>query len=412
LCALAGCADSESDNVESSTEAASDASKSGEAKADEADKAKDDAKVETAAATKDDGKSAGDDRAKADSKAKAEAEADSYKDYPDPRGKCGLKTKFASDDACILPPEPGEGFQIHVGPSNYDDPEEVAKYIMHPGEESSECWTFHTPNDEEVYYQTSVISGRAGTHHIINTMLAEDLKDGGFAKCADGGSGSNSTVLGQLPGASKPYMPRGHVAPENKHIGRKIAARATAQADMHYYNFTDKDILREFWLNIYTVDKAQITETSALVRGMGGFSWSREPIAPGTDKVYAYECPIVGDGRILNLLGHYHAHGVRFTAKLKRADADPMKVFEMYDYRDPATFEYDSRTKNPEFSDKAAGAYSGILEVHDGDILSWECHIVNDSEVGLRYVNEVKTGEMCNLWGSTIGIEPFNCLKQ
>ena len=397
LCALAACGDSDSAPVDSGPAEDAGTETSSDAGTPESDAAK--AEVSETAKGQVTGEV-------------LDEEDDTYKDYPDPRGKCGLQTQFASDDACILPPDPSEGFQIHIGPSNYDDPEEVAKYIMKPGEESSECWTFHTPNEEEVYYQTSVISGRAGTHHIINTMLAEDLEDGGFARCADGGSGQNSTVLGQLPGASKPYMARGHVAPENKQIGRKIAARATAQADMHYYNFTDKDIIREFWMNIYTVDKAMITETSSLVRGMGGFSWSREPIAPGTNQVYGYECPIVGNGRILNLLGHYHAHGVRFTAKLKRGDADPMKVFEMYDYRDPATFEYDSRTKNPPFSEMAAGAYSGILDVSEGDILSWECHIINDSDVGLRYVNEVNTGEMCNLWGSTIGIEPFNCLKQ
>jgi len=403
LCALAACGDSENEPADSGAETTSDAGHDYEK-----DAAKPDVKAETTETAK--GETTSGSEAKADDK--ADDKEGAYKEYPDPRGKCDLKTQFASDEACILAPDPSEGFQIHIGPSNYDDAEEVAKFVMHPGEESSECWTFHTPNEEEVYYQTSVISGRAGTHHIINTMLAEDLEDGGFARCADGGSGQNSTVLGQLPGASKPFMARGQVAPENKHIGRKIAGRATAQADMHYYNFTDKDIIREMWMNIYTVDKAKITETSALVRGMGGFSWNQQPIAPGTDQVYSYECPIVGNGRILNLLGHYHAHGVRFGASLKRGDADPVKVFEMYDYRDPATFEYDSVTKNPAFSEMAAGAHTGILEVSEGDILSWECHIINDSDVGLRYVNEVKTGEMCNLWGSTIGIEPFSCLKQ
>jgi len=338
--------------------------------------------------------------------------ADTYRDYPDPRGACAINSGYPDDRACILPPSPEEGMQIHVGPSNYDDPEEVAKFIMRPGEESSECWTFHTPNDTDIYYQTAVLSGRAGTHHIINTMFDGDLKDGGFTRCADGGTGQSVTSIGSLPGASKPYMPRGHIAPENKYVGRKIPARVAAQADMHYYNFTERDIIREFWMNIYFVDASQVKEEASQIRGMGGFGWNREPIAPGTDKVYEYSCPIKGEGRILSLLGHYHAHGKRFTARLKRGDADPIKVFEMFDFMDPASFEYDSRTKNPDFSDSAAGALSGVLEVHDGDVLSWECHIVNDSNVGLRYVNEVKTGEMCNLWGASLGIEPFNCLKQ
>jgi hypothetical protein len=64
--------------------------------------------------------------------------------------------------------------QNHIGPANYDDPDEVAKFVLHPGEETAQCWTFHTPNDREVYYQTSLLSGRAGKHHIINTMLDQD----------------------------------------------------------------------------------------------------------------------------------------------------------------------------------------------------------------------------------------------
>lgn len=350
------------------------------------------------------------DTGKSDSTAEGD---DTYKTYPDPRGACKINSGYPDDHACILPPDPKEGFQIHVGPKNYEDREEVAKFILKAGEEVSACWTFHTPNDKDIYYQTSVLSGRSGTHHIINTMYSNDLPDGGFTRCADGGTGSSTTNIGPLPGASKPYMARGHVAPENKHIGRKIPARVTAQADMHYYNFTDHDIVREFWLNIYYVDESQITGEGQQIRGMGGFDWNNNPIPPGTNKVYSYECPIKGDGRILNLLGHYHAHGKRFTATIKRGGTgEPEKVFEMYDYTEPATFEYDSRTMNPEFTDSTAGAVSGMLEVRNGDVLGWECHIINDSDVGLRYVNEVKTGEMCNLWGVSYGIEPFNCLKR
>jgi hypothetical protein len=335
---------------------------------------------------------------------------DEYRDYPDPRGACDIHSGYPDDHACILPPAPDEGMQIHIGPSSYDDPDEVAKFVLHAGEEISECWTFHTPNEREVWYQTWVLSGRSGTHHVIDTMLDDDLEDGGFGPCADVGNGASSTLIGRLPGAAKPYMPRHQVAPENKHIGSKIPPRVTAQADMHYYNYTDHDLIREFWLNIYFVDPAQISGESEQIRAVGGYGWYQQPIAPGTDAVYAYECPIVGDGRIMSLLGHFHSHGRRFTASVKRGDAEPEKVFEMYDYLDPAIFEYDSRTQNPPFSDSAAGAVSGIVDVHDGDVLRWECHIVNDSDVGLRYINEVKNGEMCNLWGLSYGTQTINCM--
>jgi hypothetical protein len=254
------------------------------------------------------------------------------------------------------------------------------------------------------------MSGRAGTHHIINTMYRTEMADGGFGTCADPGTGTNGDIIDNLPGASKPYMPRGTVAPENEHIGRLVPAKTTAQADMHYYNFTDKDIIREFWMNIYYAKDEEITMEAQQIRGMGGISWSAIPIPAKSEMTYPYQCAITGEGRILSLLGHYHSHGKRFTASIKRASGTVDKVFEMYDYLDPATFEYDSVNKNPTFSETAAGAVSGMLDVHSGDLLLWECHIVNDSNVGLTYTNELKTGEMCNLWGSSLGIPALNCV--
>ena len=206
-------------------------------------------------------------------------------------------------------------------------------------------------------------------------------------------------------------MPRSKVAPEYEHVGQVLQPEVLLQADMHYYNFTDQDILREVWLNLYfPAPDTEVTEYTSVIRGFGGLSWNREPIEPGTDKVYTYECPIKGDGHILQLLGHYHEHGRQFTASIKRNGSERSeKVFEMFDFLDPAIFDYNSVTDNPDFSPNAAGAVSGILEVKDGDILQWDCHIINDDAVPLRYTNEVKTGEMCNVWGYSIGADPITC---
>jgi hypothetical protein len=326
--------------------------------------------------------------------------------YPDPRGKCTINSGYPDDNACLVAPAAEEGLQIHVGPTDYTNAAEVAKYILMPGEETSECWTFHTSNTKEVMYQTFELSGRSGTHHIINTMYNVPMTDGGFGVCADPGTGTNGNIIDNLPGASKAYMPRGIVAPENENIGRKIPPNTPSQADMHYYNFTDKPLIREFWMNIYTVDPSKVKQQADQIRGMGGVFWN---IPAHSENTYKYQATISGNGRILSLLGHYHAHGKRFTASLKRASGGAVeKVFEMYDYRDPATFEYDSVQTNPMFSDSAAGAVSGMLDVKNGDVLMWECYIVNDSDVSLTYKNEVKTGEMCNMWGSSLGITAIN----
>jgi hypothetical protein len=240
-------------------------------------------------------------------------------------------------------------------------------------------------------------------------MYRVPVTDGGFTTCLDPGTGTNGDIIDNLPGASKAYMPRGTVAPENEGLGRMIPANAASQADMHYFNFTEGDILREFWMNVYYMPKENVKETGIQIRGMGGLSWTVLPIAPGTDMVYQYTCPIDKAGRIVQLLGHYHAHGQRFTAFVTHAGGQRDKVFEMYDYKDPRTFQYDSITMNPPFSDGAAGAWTGTLNVVAGDTLDWECHIVNDSDVALTYTNEVQTGEMCNLWGMAVG-PTLNCV--
>ena len=75
----------------------------------------------------------------------------------------------------------------------------------------------------------------------------------------------------------------------------------------------------------------------------------------------------------------------------------------MYDYLEPLIFDYDTVTENPDFSENAGGAFTGVLEVKAGDTLQWECRIVNDSSATLRYTNQVNTGEMCNIWGASVG---------
>jgi hypothetical protein len=52
---------------------------------------------------------------------------------------------------------------------------------------------------------------------------------------------------------------------------------------------------------------------------------------------------------------------------------------------------------------------SGRIDVKAGDVLEWECHIINDGAVPLTYSNSVNEGEMCNIFGMSVGTE-INCL--
>jgi hypothetical protein len=317
---------------------------------------------------------------------------------PSLRGMCNLDTGWPGDDACLAPPPPDKGFQIHIGPDDYNDQAQVDVFVMQPGDESSQCYLKKLPIDRDVLYMQYELSGRPGTHHIINTLRTDDVPQG-FGACVSFAGGSNSA--GSIGGASKPHMPPIPIAPENENLGIPLMANMQAQHDMHYFNLTQEPILREFWMNVWYVDAESVTERPNRIAGLGGLSFA---IAPGTHQTFRYECPVMGDGRIIQLLGHTHKHGIRETAWIRRAGSTELQqVFEQYDYLEPQIFMYDSLTMNPMFSDSAPGAHSGLLEVMNGDALVWECEVNNTSEATLRYTNFVETGEMCNIWGMTVG---------
>lgn len=324
--------------------------------------------------------------------------------WPDPRGGCpDLNTGFPGDDACIKPPAPDEGFQIHIGPENYDDAAEVAQFVLPLGGETSQCWSYHTPNDAEVNYQGFVFSGRPGTHHVFNSMLANEVTDGGgFHVCVDSGLGNSAGRIGGLPGAGRPYVARTPVAPENEGLAGVIPPNTPAEADMHYFNATDGELLREFWLNIYYIDPSKVTDTIKGIRGMGGISWTILPIPANADQVYKYECPLTSDGRLVSIQGHFHSHGVRESAWIRRVDGTRVPIFDMFDYAEQASFQFDSVNVNPPQTGMADFGYTGILNITAGDVLEWECHVKNGM-TPLRYTNSVTEGEMCNIFGGFVG---------
>src|SRR5258708_15713395 len=60
--------------------------------------------------------------------------------------------QFAGDEYCIEPPPAGQGFQLHYGPADYDDPAEIAKYTINPGGEDNMFVPETSGNTSDVYY--------------------------------------------------------------------------------------------------------------------------------------------------------------------------------------------------------------------------------------------------------------------
>ena len=112
---------------------------------------------------------------------------------------CPVDSGFPGDNLALCPPaDEDDGFLFHYGPSNYDDPDEMAKYILEAGGEEEMCVFLRTPNTETVYVGDFHGRMRPGSHHLIVT-LADDTGDIVFdtpIPCTQSGAISDRWLVG------------------------------------------------------------------------------------------------------------------------------------------------------------------------------------------------------------------------
>jgi hypothetical protein len=205
--------------------------------------------------------------------------------------------------------------------------------------------------------------------------------------------------MGSFPGTQNLVTespPQGIPAPENEGLGRTLPPNVSICQNYHRYNTTDKPALSEIWYNIWWIDEKDITQKTSGVT----VNAPVVAIAPGEKQVITTTATTQGDGRIVTLFGHRHAHTERFAAWL-----NDKLIYDSWDWVESRVFNYDSITMNPapDPMAKTDGAVSGVLEFKKGDKVKVECHVNNTSDVTLRFANELLTGEMCILFGSTVG---------
>jgi hypothetical protein len=292
--------------------------------------------------------------------------------------ECGLHTKYAGDEYCIKPPPADKGFQYHIGPSNYDSPE--PEYILQPGEENVVSMDRVSGNTSDVYYYYRQYRMRPGSHHVILT--------------------ANGRRLGGTQNLAKDNPDNGEIPPENADVGLPLAARTNISANMHFYNFGDKPIIRELWVNFWYKDAATVKRPTTEVWSPTGVSAA----VAHSHVVVGASCPVNGDGRLLTLYGHRHLNNVRFSAWRSRGGMKDL-ILEDFDPQHPAVFEYNSLTLNPKADamSKTAGGWSGILDLKSGDTIDFECEIVNDTNKNFVGANEADDDEMCIITGDAVG---------
>jgi hypothetical protein len=293
--------------------------------------------------------------------------------------ECGLHTKYPGDEYCINPPPADKGFQFHIGPSDYDNPE--PEYVLQPGEENVVTMNGVSGNKTDVYYYYRQYRMRPGSHHVILT--------------------TNGRRIGGTQNLSKDNPDNGIIPPENADVGMPLAANSPISANMHFYNFGEKPIIRELWVNYWYKDASTVKRPATEVWSPTGV----DAAVAHSHVVVGASCSVPGDGRLLTLYGHRHMNNVRFSVWRNRGGMKDL-ILEDYDPMHPAVFEYNSLTTNPkpDAASKTAGGWSGILDLKAGDTIDFECEIVNMTDKNFHGANEADDDEMCIITGDAVGV--------
>lgn len=301
--------------------------------------------------------------------------------------ECGLDTGFPGDEYCILPPPADKGFQVHIGPEDYDNP---GIYVMEPGGESTEDFPAVAGNDSNIYFYYRQYRMRPGSHHLIVSQSG-----GGF-----GAAGGRR--LGGSQNLAKDNPDFGVTAPENEGIGMPLDAHAPLNVQLHYINTGEAPVLRETWINFWYVDPATVTQEAREMFANGGLGMN---IPAGASTVLGpYSCPITQAGRVLSIYGHRHANSPRFSAWHVRGGQREL-IYESLNWAEPMVLELNSITTNkaPDRANGVEGGFTGILELMPGDALEWECEVNNTHDFPLTFGNQTYDSEMCILIGDAIG---------
>ena len=313
-------------------------------------------------------------------------------DDPNP---CNIDSGFPGDAFCLPPPPPELGVQIHLGPSDYDDPAEVNGYLLAAGQELNVLGLADVPLEEDRYFELVQLRMRPGSHHLINRVIARYAPPGFI----EGMPCPGELRSDYFPGAqslARDDPAHGIVAPENEGLGRVLPGNSSLCSNQHAYNFGDEPLLREVWINVYFVDPAKVTqqELRIVLNADVGVT------LPGERRLATASASIVGAGRILSLYGHRHASTDRFAVW-----HNERLIYDSRDWYESAVYEFNSVTTNPPVDANGTrdGAASGPLLVRDGDQLRIQCDLHNRTDKPLVFSNEVYSGEMCILFGASVG---------
>jgi hypothetical protein len=352
-------------------------------------------------------------------------------------------TRFAGDEYCILPPPPDQGIQVGVHPqgqnwfaqvstgdmSGYDT--DAPEWVLPPGGENTVNYISGADNPEAHNYYRTYFRMRTGSHHDIITLHEAGAEREVWVENAGGEAlpglfgSSAGKLIASLGGEQRPddNTPVTLDKPkEDAGLYLVWPANPTILYNMHHFNVTDHDILKENWANLWWEDDDATTRVSWFM-GLDIDQVGSLSVAPGETKDMHYAFAINAPTRVVRVFGHRHAWTSNFSSWVEHDDGKLDLIYQSFNWADMPTYRYDSMAKNPPLNPKARsdGATTGVLMLDQGDTLHFNCHIAFTDErssavnspatpeaIGkLGFSNQAFDGEMCiefgNITGPSIG---------
>lgn len=322
-------------------------------------------------------------------------DGDAGKGNTTPSNRCGIDSGFDGDSQCVPAPLEGQGLQLHFGPSSYTDKAETDKYLIKPGEEFVSCLYLKTPNDQDVYFNQYEARLRPGSHHLRLFTLNQDLPDG-VRDCNLMDALDSRFLFGATSPTIQVPLPGQEFGADVAGLAVKLPANSQMVMEVHFYNTGQTDLLQEAWANFgFAESYDTLGDAISLIGGVG------MNVPAGQTQTIKASATVPEDMRALVLVGHYHAHTTRFAAYWTPKGGERVLVNESYDWHDPATLSYDTRTQNaaPDATARKPGGWNGPLELKKGDLIDWECVVENSTQRPLQFENQVYSAEMCNVFG-------------
>jgi hypothetical protein len=318
-----------------------------------------------------------------------------------------LNTGFPGDTQCLEPPDPSEGMQMHYGPTNYDDPTEMANFTIHPSDEVVDCMFMKTPTDHNIHMNDYHARLRPGTHHMITYVQQQDHADSVLPEPCNQGPGF--VFLVGATSINTDISTTGEGSPaEYSGAAMEVTAKSQAAVQMHFINTSEEDHLKEGWVNAMYYPDDQVKMEVNPITWLGGLGMDIKPGTSVTTEAGGASCTVPAgspDLDIITTVAHMHSHTTRLAAFIQRAGStDREKIYEDYNWEEPTFLYYTSTAVNspPDPVAKKTGGISGDLVAHPGDQLSWECEVHNDGpndNLELKFSDKALTGEMCNVFG-------------